>query len=79
MLVDSFIVGLVASLLLCPGGAALFPQASDRQKPLAMATTGSENPFDDDLGKLIDNIMERWKIPGMSVAVVDGDNVYAEV
>lgn len=78
MLVESFGVGLVASLCLCPGAAATSP-ASDRQKPLATVTIGSENPFNDDLRKLIGNIMERWKIPGMSVAVVDGDNVYTEV
>lgn len=79
MLVDSLSIGLVAGLSLCLAAAATFPHGLDRQKPLAIATAGSRNPFDDDLGNFIDDLMERWKIPGMSVAVVDGDDVYAEV
>ncbi|KAJ4152924.1 hypothetical protein LMH87_009442 [Akanthomyces muscarius] len=78
MLVDSLSIGLVAGLSLSLAAAATFPHGLDRQKPLAIATTSARNPFDDDLRNFIDDLMERWKIPGMSVAVVDGDDVYAE-
>lgn len=79
MLVNTLNMGLVATLLLCLSAAATFTHKLDRQKPLGIAITGSKNPFDDDLGSFIDEVMQRWKIPGMSVAIVDGDDVYAEV
>lgn len=47
------------------------------QQPLAHAA--SQNPFNDDLADAVGNVMDRWKIAGMSVAVVDGDNVYSQV
>ncbi len=43
------------------------------------AHAGSQNPFNDELADFVGNVMDRWKIAGMSVAVVDGDDVYSEV
>jgi len=67
---------LVASAFFRLGAAAV-------QAPLGSSSSASErdsqNPFNDDLGKFVANVMERWKIPGMSVAVIDGDDVYTEV
>lgn len=43
------------------------------------ARAGPQNPFNDELADFVGNVMDRWKIAGMSVAVVDGDDVYSEV
>jgi CubicO group peptidase (beta-lactamase class C family) len=77
MALGTFFSAAVVASTFCRLGAAavqaplgLFSAASER---------GSQNPFNDDLGNFVDNVMERWKIPGMSVAVIDGDDVYTEV
>ncbi|KAJ6785600.1 hypothetical protein PWT90_00472 [Aphanocladium album] len=51
-----------------------------QQEPLGVKNThsGSSNPFNDDLGDFVSDVMDRWKIAGMSVAVVDGDDVYSQ-
>lgn len=36
-------------------------------------------PFDSKFGKLANETLELFHVPGVSIAVVDGDNVWAEV
>lgn len=76
VLAKSLNAALVASTFLHLGASAV-------QAPLTSSNSApngdSQNPFNDDLGKFVDDVMERWKIPGMSVAVIDGDDVYSEV
>lgn len=47
-----------------------------KQQPLAAHT---QNPFNEGLADFVGDVMDRWKIAGMSVAVVDGDDVYSQV
>ncbi|TQV93740.1 penicillin-binding protein [Cordyceps javanica] len=51
--------------------------ASQQQQPSANRT-GSRNPFNDKLADFVGDVMDRWKFAGMSVAVVDGDDVYSQ-
>lgn len=37
------------------------------------------NPLTDEFDELVQEIMEEWKIPGLSIAVVDGNETYAKV
>ncbi|PLB47175.1 putative penicillin-binding protein [Aspergillus steynii IBT 23096] len=41
-------------------------------------TNGSQRLLDDDFKAVVEVTMERWKIPGMAIAVVDGGNTWAE-
>jgi hypothetical protein len=36
-------------------------------------------PFDKDFERLANETLERWKCPGLSIAVVDGDDTWAAV
>lgn len=40
---------------------------------------GSGNPLTEEFGAFVKNMLEKWKVPGMSLAVIDGEDVYAEV
>lgn len=77
VLVETLRAAVVASLLFSAKGAARRPQ--DRQKPLGQGPSSSKDPFNDELADFVGDVMNRWKIPGMSVAVVDGDHVYSKV
>ncbi|KJZ75351.1 hypothetical protein HIM_05277 [Hirsutella minnesotensis 3608] len=48
------------------------------QAPLRSPETTSENPFTKDFKDYVKQVMKDWKVPGMSIAVVDGDQVFAE-
>ena len=49
--------------------------ASAGQKPLSRA--GS--PFDHGFDAYANGTMRHWKVPGLAIAVIDGDDVYAKV
>ncbi|KAM3561894.1 hypothetical protein ARSEF4850_002984 [Beauveria asiatica] len=36
------------------------------------------NPFTQDFNQYVKDLMDEWKVPGMSVAVIDDDQVYTE-
>lgn len=38
-----------------------------------------KGPFDKDFERLANQTLERWKCPGLSIAVVDGDDTWAAV
>ena len=38
-----------------------------------------ENPLNGDFGKLAQKLLKELHVPGLSVAVVDGDNTWTEV
>jgi hypothetical protein len=48
------------------------------QKPLQEAEKG-EGPFDKDFERLVNETLDHWKCPGLSIAVVDGDDTWAAV
>jgi len=36
-------------------------------------------PFDARFAKLVKETLDKWHVPGISIAVVDGDDMWAEV
>ncbi len=36
-------------------------------------------PFDAKFAKLVKETLDKWHVPGISIAVVDGDDMWAEV
>ncbi|KAG4221827.1 hypothetical protein PC116_g29697 [Phytophthora cactorum] len=40
---------------------------------------GRKTPLDPDFEAFTQEALNRWKVPGASVAVVDGDDIWAEV
>ncbi|KAL9019974.1 MAG: hypothetical protein Q9185_002764 [Variospora sp. 1 TL-2023] len=58
-------------------------QDGQSQRPLAKIGASStasttSSPFTDDLRGYVNKVMDEWKVPGLAVAVVDGDQVYTE-
>lgn len=58
--------------------------AGHEQKPFGSGQTGDtgskgENPFTADFNALAEDILDQWNVPGMSIAVVDGEDVFAKV
>jgi hypothetical protein len=53
-----------------------------QQKPLhelAPTGKGTHNPLTPEFAEYVAGLLEDWKVPGMSIAVLDGDELYAEV
>jgi hypothetical protein len=48
------------------------------QQPLRGAEK-KNGPFGEDFERLANETLERWKCPGLSIAVVDGDETWATV
>jgi hypothetical protein len=42
-------------------------------------TSGAANPFTEEFGAFVKTVLEKWKVPGMSLAVIDGEDIHAEV
>jgi hypothetical protein len=40
---------------------------------------GNKNPFNADFNSYVNDLLDEWKVAGMSIGVVDGDNVYTRV
>lgn len=53
--------------------------ASALQQQTVLGNWKSNGPFDEDFGRLANETLERWKCPGLSIAVVDGDDTWAAV
>lgn len=41
--------------------------------------TKSVNPLNEEFQKLAHELLEEYHVPGLSIAVIDGDQVYTEV
>ena len=41
--------------------------------------SSTDGPLDDNFGKLVNETLELWHVPGLSIAVVDGDKTWAKV
>jgi len=44
-----------------------------------MASNTKNGPLDETFEKLVKEALEVWHVPGVSVAVVDGDKTYVSV
>ena len=49
----------------------IFTKTNDTQSHLG--------PFDDKFSAYINETLESWNVPGLSIAVIDGDEVYSKV
>ncbi|POR32882.1 Uncharacterized protein TPAR_06918, partial [Tolypocladium paradoxum] len=65
----------IASVIL-----ALSSVGAAEQKPLVAGPgpTSSKNPLTDEFGEFVAQKLDKWKVPGMSLAVIDGDDIYTE-
>lgn len=44
-----------------------------------MTTAGDKKPVLDEQSSFVENLLSTWRVPGISVAVVDGDDVSVKV
>lgn len=44
-----------------------------------MPAAGQQSPFDAEFDQLVHKILEEWKIPGLSIAVVHGSHTHPKV
>lgn len=70
-------VRLQSGYAVAAASLALLSAAAAEQTPL-MAVPG-RNPLTDEFGDFVRQRLDRWKVPGMSLAVVDGHDIYAQV
>ena len=56
--------------------ATTSPLTEQFDKPLTASMT---SPLTEQFGKLVYEKLEEWHVPGMSIAIVHNDKVYAEV
>ena len=50
-----------------------------RTEPNIVVSNNEDGLLDDKFEKLVTKILELWHVPGVSVAVVDGEKTYAQV
>jgi CubicO group peptidase (beta-lactamase class C family) len=48
-------------------------------EPSIMAPNSENGPLDKKFERLVKETLDTWHVPGVSVAVVDGENTYARV
>lgn len=70
---SSFITGIALISLL------KVVTAHAEQKPLSYGSTSDGNPFNRDFGEFAKLTLDGWHVPGLSIAVIDNDKVFAEV
>lgn len=44
-----------------------------------MGAADMNDPFTPDFSEFVNKALDKWKLAGISIAVVDGDNVYSKV
>jgi hypothetical protein len=49
------------------------------QKPVGDTSTVKKNPLNADFAQLVRRQLDEWHVPGISVAIVDGDDTWVEV
>ncbi|KAH7237881.1 beta-lactamase/transpeptidase-like protein [Fusarium solani] len=64
----NLIASLTIDFFILEGATA---QANDR-------SSVGKNPLTEDFASFVTETLDKWKVPGLSVAVVDGDQVFAE-
>lgn len=46
---------------------------------MQIAIKTEESPFDPEFDALVSKLLEEWKVPGLSIAVVHGSESYSKV
>lgn len=64
--------------MLKSGSSNLFDQRRVAY-PLTMSVSSEQSPFDDEFDALVKEQLERWKVPGLSIAIIHGPNTYTKV
>ena len=61
--------------------AVILPAAFSAQVPISKppSVQADKNPFTGNFNKYVEGVMDGWKLAGMAVAVIDGDDVFTEV
>lgn len=67
---------LYAGLLV---GTRVEAAAAGAEGQRSLGQTSRKNPFNDNLKVFVNDTIDRWKIAGMSVAVIDRDSISTEV
>jgi hypothetical protein len=68
-----------------PVAAAFFGDAIPASESQTESEKVGENkkekvsPFDTDFAKLVETTLVKWNLPGVALAVVDGEETFAEV
>lgn len=39
----------------------------------------TKSPLTEEFGAFAKDVLDQWKVPGISIAVVDGDDVFSQV
>lgn len=68
---------LAAAAMAIQAGAGVLAE----QKPLhdGAAAKRGKNPFTSSFKTYVESLLDEWKVAGMSIGVVDGDDVFTEV
>lgn len=54
--------------------------AQNEQKPIAYQEhTAGGSPLTSEFSEFVLERLDEWKVPGVAVAVIDGDEIYTEV
>lgn len=70
---------LRSALLALSVVAAQAAHGGASQKPITEQHGSSKNPLNSDMEEFVLESLDFWRVPGMSVGVVDGDHIYTEV
>jgi CubicO group peptidase (beta-lactamase class C family) len=46
---------------------------------MELAHKDARTPFDETFDAFVEKLLQEWHVPGMSVAVIDGDQTFAKV
>ena len=56
-----------------------FTQATATQKIFSRPDQSREHPFTPEIDDVADAVLQQWLVPGMSIAVVSGEETYFKV
>jgi hypothetical protein len=65
----------MGALCSCLGGDKEETQVNGSTTPRKI----TKSPLDEEFAKIVKSTLEQWHIEGVSIAVIDGDNTFAEV
>jgi CubicO group peptidase (beta-lactamase class C family) len=54
-------------------------RATEEKPTTASTGAAGKNRLTKEFRAFVEEVLEKWKVPGMSLAVIDGEDVYAEV
>ncbi|OAA37616.1 Beta-lactamase/transpeptidase-like protein [Metarhizium rileyi] len=69
------VAAAAAALLVLPNYSGA--TTASRQKAVGLAGDDAKSPFTAELDTYINGLLEEWNVPGLSVAVVDGQEVHS--